>query len=327
MVTPGRKSALDTELVSTITRRVAIGGGVALTGLAGLTAAAYTISPHFFRQYFRELSAGSTPAARIPDIAQWPDAGLHAAWLGHSTVLLKVDGYTILTDPVFSNVAGISLGLVTVGVRRRVQPPLGLDKLPPIDLVLVSHAHMDHLDKPSLRALEGQRTHIVTASHTKDLFRSDRYAQATELGWGKSVQAGPALVRAFEVNHWGARMRTDTYRGYNGYTVEIGRRRILFGGDTALTGTFRSARFSSDIDLAIMPIGAYNPWIRFHCTPEQAWKMGEDAGAHYLLPVHHQTFNLSREPLLEPIERFVSAAGSRPERVALHSIGQEFHLT
>lgn len=309
-----------------VTRRVALGGGIALTGLAGLTAAAYTASPHFFRQYFRELAVGTATAPGIPEIAKWPDKGLHAAWLGHSTVLLKVDGYTVLTDPVFSAVAGISLGFMTVGVRRRVEVPVAMDKLPPIDLILLSHAHMDHLDRPSLRALESQHTHVVTASHTKDLFRWKRYAQVTELGWGQAVQAGEARVRAFEVNHWGARMRTDTYRGYNGYTVEVGKRRVLFGGDTAFTGTFKGARLAAEIDLAVMPIGAYNPWIRFHCTPEQAWRMGEDAGAHYLLPVHHQTFNLSREPVLEPINRFVDAAGSRPERIALHGIGQEFHL-
>jgi L-ascorbate metabolism protein UlaG (beta-lactamase superfamily) len=75
-----------------------------------------------------------------------------------------------------------------------------------------------------------------------------------------------------------------------------------------------------------MPIGAYNPWIRFHCTPEQAWRMGNDAGAEFLLPVHHQTFQLSREPYTEPIERFHAAAGSATNRIALSAIGQEFHL-
>ena len=114
---------------------------------------------------------------------------------------------------------------------------------------------------------------------------------------GASVrESAPAEMRAFEVNHWGARMRTDTYRGYNGYVIEAGRYRILFGGDTAATTAFRSVRTSRPVDLAVMPIGAYNPWIYYHCTPEQAWRMGNDAGAELFIPVHHQTFQLSREP-------------------------------
>ena len=75
-----------------------------------------------------------------------------------------------------------------------------------------------------------------------------------------------------------------------------------------------------------MPVGAYNPWIRSHCTPEQAWQMAQDAGAEFFLPVHHQTFTLSREPYFEPIERVCESAGNHPDRVALHRIGQQFHL-
>ena len=122
-------------------------------------------------------------------------------------------------------------------------------------------------------------------------------------------------------------MRTDTYRGYNGYLIEIGKRRIVFGGDTANTDTFRAIRSSRPVDLAIMPIGAYNPWIHVHCNPEQAWRMGSEAGAEHFLPVHHQTFVLSREPVKEPIERFVQAAGPHADRVLTHSIGDEAHLS
>src|SRR5262249_26230344 len=132
-------------------------------------------------------------------------------------------------------------------------------------------------------------------------------------------------IRAFRVNHWGARMRRDSYRGFNGYTVDAGRYRVLFGGDTAATDTFRGLHTSRPFDLAIMPIGAYNPWIRNHCTPEQSWRMANDAGADVFLPVHHQTFKLGREGYFEPIERLIHAAGPRPERIALHRIGQEFH--
>src|SRR5207253_7927859 len=153
----------------------------------------------------------------------------------------------------------------------------------------------------------------VTAARTADLLRASRYSAVHELGWGDRVQAGAAEIRAFEVNHWGARMRTDTYRGFNGYTIEAGGHRILFGGDTAATTAFRSLRTSRSFDLAIMPVGAYDPWIHFHCTPEQAWRMANDAGAEYFLPVHHQTFALSSEPYLEPISRLYAVAGSESE--------------
>jgi L-ascorbate metabolism protein UlaG (beta-lactamase superfamily) len=207
-----------------------------------------------------------------------------------------------------------------------VAPALRLVELPRIDLILLSHAHFDHFDIPSLRTLESRRTTVITAAHTSDLLRGNRYAAVRELSWGERVQAGPAAVRAFEVNHWGARMRNDTHRGFNGYVIEIGRYRIVFGGDTADTPLFRGLRTSQPFDLAIMPVGAYNPWIRYHATPEQAWRMAEEAGAELFLPVHHQTFRLSSEPYLEPIERTYAAARGRPERVAIERIGQEFRL-
>jgi L-ascorbate metabolism protein UlaG (beta-lactamase superfamily) len=121
-------------------------------------------------------------------------------------------------------------------------------------------------------------------------------------------------------------MRSDTYRGYNGYTLEIGRYRILFAGDTAITRDFRTVKTSRPYDLAIMPIGAYNPWIYYHCTPEEALQMAEDAGSEFILPVHHQTFRLSREPYREPIERLLNAV-QREDRIALRQIGQEFQLS
>src|SRR2546425_806981 len=301
-------------------------GGVGLTGLAGAGMMAYRAAPAFWKQFSKEMGRPILPAGHTPRPHQWPDRGLFAAWLGHATVLLKVDGTTILTDPVFSDRVGLTLGPLTLGLKRLVAPPLELRQLPPIDLVLLSHAHMDHFDIPTLRALEKRSTRVVTAAKTSDLLRVGGYSSVTELGWGERTRIGPLTLRAFEVNHWGARMRSDTYRGYNGYLIEAGRYQILFAGDTAVTTAFRALRTSRTADLAIMPVGAYNPWIRFHCTPEQAWQMGNDAGAEFIIPVHHQTFQLSREPLKEPIERLYAAAGKNTHRVALDTIGQEFKV-
>ena len=288
----------------------------------------------FLRQaapaFFRELSHEYSRETLIPDFTPhpklWSAEGLHAAWLGHTTVLLKIDGFTILTDPVFSSRVGLSVGPLTVGIKRLIAVALPPEDLPPIDMILLSHAHMDHFDLPSLRSLEGPRTQIVTAVHTSDLLRVRRYGHVHEVRWNESVVVGPAKVTAFEVAHWGARMRGDTYRGYNGYVLEIGKRRIVFGGDTAYTDSFKRVKTSQPVDLAIMPIGAYDPWIRVHCNPEQAVQMANHAGAEFILPVHHQTFQLSREPKFEPIERALAAVGSATERICLRSIGQEFHL-
>jgi L-ascorbate metabolism protein UlaG (beta-lactamase superfamily) len=263
----------------------------------------------------------------IPDPSQWDDRGLYAAWLGHSTVLLKIDGVVVLTDPILSERAGLDLGVVTVGIRRRVAPALSLEHLPRPDLILLSHAHMDHFDMPSLRRLADPSTTIVTARNTSDLLRPERYRRVVELGWGESTRVQDVECQAFEVNHWGARYHSDTWRGYNGYTLSNGRYRVLFGGDTAMTDGFRRLRGARSYDLAIMPIGAYFPRVYYHCTPEQAWQMGNDAGAERFLPVHHQTFELGREPINEPIERFYTAAGNQADRIALSSIGQQVQIS
>jgi L-ascorbate metabolism protein UlaG (beta-lactamase superfamily) len=270
----------------------------------------------------RKLPMAAAPF--VPHPKKWPDQGLHAAWLGHSTVLLKLDGFTILTDPILGARCGVRMGPVTVGLKRMVAPALVRSQLPPIDLILLSHAHFDHFDLATLRSLERSGAAVVTARNTSDLLRTKRYKSVQEIGWGESVRVGPLTILGLPVKHWGARMRTDTHRGFNGYLIESQHHRVVFGGDTAYTDTFRALRGSRPVDLAILPIGAYDPWIHVHCSPEQAWRMGADCGADYLLPVHHQTFRLSREPYYEPVERFVASAGTRPERVVVTRIGQEW---
>ncbi|MFN0104300.1 MAG: MBL fold metallo-hydrolase [Bryobacteraceae bacterium] len=304
-------------------RRGLLGGAAALGG--ALAWNWNRIPFGFVQQYWREMDRQIMTPSNTPDPKSWPDKGVHAAWLGHSTVLMKIDGVTVLTDPVFSARAGIDLFLFTLGVKRLIDPAMEMKKLPHIDLILVSHAHMDHLDVPSLRALENKGTRVITARETSDLFRPSRYQSLQELGWNESTQAGAVRVTGLEVNHWGARMRTDTQRGYNGYLIQVGSRQVLFAGDTANTGAFRRLPGNAKPELAIFPIGAYNPWIRYHCNPEQAWRMVNEARAEVVLPVHHQTFSLSREPLKEPIERFYAAAGTADKRIGWQEIGATFH--
>lgn len=325
-IDPGARNLFETTQEQRVAqrrfrRRSWIGGvglGVGIT--AGLI---YRQTPAFWHQYAREFGRPLEKSPFRPALGKWSTEGLHAAWLGHSTVLLQVDGFTILTDPVLSDRVGLGLGPLTLGLKRLYLPALALDQLPPIDLILLSHAHMDHFDVPTLRALENRKVEVVTARWTSDLLRPDRYKRVQEVGWNQCVQVGPARIRGLEVRHWGARMRTDNWRGYNGYSIETGKWRILFAGDTALTDRFRQ---TGEHHLALMPIGAYNPWIANHCSPEQAWRMANDARAAHVLPIHHMTFTLSREPLYEPIERFHKAAGSDDKRIGVSFIGQELSL-
>jgi len=287
---------------------------------------AFRAGPILWQRMSEDRKRTVEPSPRVPALAAWPVEGVQAAWIGHSTVVIRVDGFTIVTDPVFSTRIGIGIGPFVLGMKRLVYPAVDLPDFPVPDLILLSHAHMDHLDLPSLRVLENPRTSVITAVNTSDLLRVKRYRSVHELRWDESRQAGPAKIRAFEVKHWGARTRTDVHRGYNGYVIDAGRYRIVFGGDTAYTDTFRRIRSSKPVDLAIMPIGAYDPWIHAHCNPEQAFAMANHAGAEFVLPVHHQTFKLSSEPNREPIERLLLAAGSAPERIPVREIGDEFRL-
>lgn len=283
----------------------------------------FQAAPIFWRRMLEDRKRPIKASPVVPRVSAWRGEGVQAAWIGHSTVLISIDGFTILTDPVFSARIGIRIGPLTVGLKRLVSPAVQLPQLPIPDLILLSHAHMDHLDRPSLRKLENRKTIVITAVGTSDLLRVKRYKAVHELRWGESR---PANVRALEVKHWGARTRTDVHRGYNGYLIEAGRYRIVFGGDTAYTDLFRGVRSSKPVDLAIMPIGAYDPWIHAHCNPEQALAMANHAGAEFLLPVHHRTFKLSSEPYEEPIERLLLATGLAEERIAVREIGEEFYL-
>jgi L-ascorbate metabolism protein UlaG (beta-lactamase superfamily) len=258
------------------------------------------------------------PARQRPEPGSWPHDQLTAAWLGHATVLLNLLGSWILTDPALERRIGLGRGLAKVGPRRLVEPALRPNELPPIDLVLLSHAHMDHTDLGTLRWLPAT-TPVVVQRGNGDLVR--RFHQVRELAWGEQTAISEVRIESTEARHWGARMITDTGRGYGGYLIEKQGRTVLFAGDTAYTDVLAPLGQRGRIDLAILPIGAYDPWIANHASPEQAWAMFKALGAEYVLPVHHSTFRLSREPVEEPITRFLAAAGRERWRVVASEIG------
>jgi L-ascorbate metabolism protein UlaG (beta-lactamase superfamily) len=284
---------------------------------------------HLFHEWTIESWRPIAPAFAKPEPSKWSNTQLTIAWLGHSTVLINFFGITILTDPVFFSRVGIRLLGITMGPKRLTAPALAFHDLPHIDIILLSHAHFDHLDLRTLSCFD-ETTGVITAHATSDLLKRTRFSDITELNWGESktlsATAGEIVIAAFPVKHWGARTQHDTHRGYNGYLIERNGRRIIFDGDTAMTESFAALRRHGPIDVAIMSISAYNPWIQSHCTPEQAVQMANAAGARFVVPVHHQTFRLSFEPFREPIERFQAALSKTPERIALREIGETFVL-
>lgn len=256
-------------------------------------------------------------ATRWAEIAPLP--GLSGTcWLGHNSVLLAVDGVTVLLDPVLGERIGVRIPGLTVGPARlvpRVVPHV--DALPTPDLILISHAHFDHLDIPTLTALASKNTHVITAAETADLI-PDGFASVHELDWGESRRVLGLNITALRPNHWGARTMWDRHRGYNGYLVESPRARWLYAGDTALTQNFHGL---GTLDLGIFGIGAYNPWIHAHASPEQVWDMAHHSGSTRLLPVHHSTFKLSDEPAHEPMDRLQAAAGRDQDRILIPTLG------
>jgi L-ascorbate metabolism protein UlaG (beta-lactamase superfamily) len=258
-----------------------------------------------------------------PDFREWERHELAAAWIGHATIVMRLAGMTILTDPVFSCRIGVGLGVLTAGPKRLVEPAVKLTDLPPIDLILISHAHFDHLDRPTLARLP-KRTPVVTAVRTRDLLTDLGFRHVHELAWDRRLTLGtperPLAITALEPDHWGARTFHDMQRSYNAYLLRdvATDRKMLFGGDTAFTHAFDR---HGPVDLAMLGIGAYDPYVAAHATPEQAWAMAQAIPARRLLPFHHSTFKLSFEPTGEPIERLIAAAGNQADQVVVRQVG------
>ncbi len=276
-------------------------------------------------------SADTEPAPFHPDPKSWDDSTITAAWIGHATVLINFYGTKIITDPVFSSRVGPSfIRLGTFGPKRLVAPALRIEELPPLDLILLSHAHFDHLDLASLRRM-GRHVPIIMAKNTSDLLGDLGNKELHELDWEEKITMGDLTVEGLRVNHFGWRYpwEQDRSRGnhdgrsFNGYLLSKKGRHIVFGGDTAYQEYFKILANRNIVpELAILPIGAYDPWIFVHANPEQAVAMANHMGAKSILPVHWHTFTLSNEPIDEPIERLKQALSLHSPQLALDAIGK-----
>jgi L-ascorbate metabolism protein UlaG (beta-lactamase superfamily) len=266
------------------------------------------------------LAPTLTPPSR-PRVCVAPGE-IGVTFIGHATVLIEMDGVTMLTDPVLAQRLFV--------VKRIVAPGLPAGGLPEVDLVLVSHGHHDHLHVPTHRRLPKRDTIAVVAQNLSDLVGSAGYARVVELGWGNQLEHKGIKITALEVNHWGTRGLLPDRRGYAGFLIEGPSGRVFFPGDTAYTPLFREYGERFAIDVAVLPIGAYQPasFRRVHMNPEDAWQAFLDLRARYLVPIHWGTFVLSYEPPDEPprwICRLAEESGRESQLALLeHGEGRAF---
>jgi len=265
-----------------------------------------------------KLTSRPEPSPRfIPDVEpsipprRVEGSGLRATLVNHSTVLLQQNGSNILTDPIWSERAS---PLSWAGPRRRRKPGVAWDDLPPIDVVLISHNHYDHLDLPTLRRLaaRGDSTFIVPAGVAR-LLRSRNIGPVHELDWGEELSHSGSTIHCVPSFHSSSRGIYDRNRTlWCGYLIECQGRTVYYAGDTAFGAHFGwiRERFGSP-RLALLPIGAYEPrWFmsRVHMAPGDAVKAHEILAARTSIAIHHGTFQLADEGLDTPRKKLAACA-------------------
>ncbi|MDD4866089.1 MAG: MBL fold metallo-hydrolase [Mycobacterium sp.] len=277
----------------------------------------------------------SRPAAPIPLSAPGifdDDPGrLAVSWLGHSTALLEIDGYRVLTDPVWSRRCSPS---DVIGPVRLHPPPVELEALPALDAVIISHDHYDRLDVDTVMALaHTQRASFFVPIGVGAHLRAWGIPQhrIVELDWNQKAPVDELTVICLPARHFSGRFRERNTTLWASWAVIGPSRRAYFGGDTGYTKSF--AEIGADhgpFDLTLMPIGAYNPaWPDIHMTPEEAVRAhldvtasGSASGSALLVPIHWGTFRLAPHPWAEPVERLIEAAHAADIEVVVPLPGQ-----
>jgi L-ascorbate metabolism protein UlaG (beta-lactamase superfamily) len=235
-------------------------------------------------------------------------------FVGHAAFLIQVAGTTVLTDPVYSRRAS---PVRFAGPRRVREPGVRLDDLPAISLVLLSHNHYDHCDLTTLRLLE-RRFHpaLVTPLGNGRLLRPAGIRQVEEIDWWETASAAPLPITLTPAQHFSARSMFDRNRAlWGGFVIQAGGHRILFAGDTGYGPHLREIAVRlGPIDLALLPIGAYEPrWFMkdIHMTPAEAVQAHLDLGARQSIAMHFGTFQLTPEGIDEPVRELEKALRER----------------
>jgi L-ascorbate metabolism protein UlaG (beta-lactamase superfamily) len=262
-----------------------------------------------------------TGTPRAPVLTSPDEIGV--TFIGHSSFLVQIGGLNLLVDPVFAT------WLVVLGRIRR--PGVAIRDLPPIDAVLLSHAHMDHLNLPSLRKIirhtrnvSGRAPEVVVPWGVADLVSDLGFARVHTLEWWQSLQLGNVDVTMTPAKHWGARKMTDTYRGFGGYVLRSGAQTLYHSGDTAYFDGFRQIAERLAPKIALLPIGAYSPdqFRNVHTSPEDALQAFIDLRAATMIPMHFGTFCLSAEPMEEPLPRLLAAANREGMDSQMHPLAE-----
>ncbi len=245
-------------------------------------------------------------------------------FIGHSSFLLQAGGLGLLVDPVFAT--------RLIVLRRQRRAGVRVRDLPKVDAVLLTHAHMDHLNRPSLRAIcremrrRGQPAPLaIVPNGVSDLVQDLGFRDVRELRWWEETELGPLTVTATPCQHWGARMFKDTHRGFGGYALAAdGMPTVYHSGDTAYFAGFHEIANRLHPDIALLPIGAYFPdtYRSVHTSPEDALQAFVDLGAGTMIPMHFNTFRLGREPMSEPLPRLLTAATKAGLRDAMHPLAE-----
>ena len=248
-----------------------------------------------------------TGTTRSPVLSGRGQLGI--TFIGHSSFFLQLGGQNFVIDPNFAQWLFV--------LKRLRRPGLRIADLPAIDAVLVSHAHFDHLHRPSLRAIAratrrkcGRAPVLIVPRHLHDLVFDLGYEKTVELGWWQSVAIGEVEITAVPANHWGARIIRDMHRGFCGFVLRSSGHSVYHSGDTAYFEGFSEIASRLSPEIALLPIGAYQPpsFRAVHMSPEDALQAFRDMRARLLIPMHYGTFKLSQEPMEEPAQRLLQEA-------------------
>ncbi|MCB0931732.1 MAG: MBL fold metallo-hydrolase [Mycobacterium sp.] len=268
----------------------------------------------------------SRPRAAIPMASPMlcaAPAPLAVTWLGHATALLEIDGYRLLTDPVWSERCSPSSAF---GPQRLHPPPVDLDALPALDAVVISHDHYDHLDMRTVQVLaRTQRAPFVVplgvGAHLREWgIPADR---VVELDWNTSTQVGEITLACTPARHFSGRFLSRNNTLWSSWAILGPHHRAYFGGDSGYTRSFADIGSQyGPFDLTLLPIGAYNKsWPDIHMNPEEAVQAHRDLDGGLLVPIHWGTFRLAPHPWAEPPERLIVAAAEAGVNVAIPKPG------
>lgn len=282
-----------------------------------------TVSDFLFKKSAR------VPQAPLPvesPLEAWKipsNTGLRVTWLGHSTTLIEIDGLRILTDPVWGERASPSS---LVGPRRFHKTPVAIHQLPPLDVVLVSHDHYDHLDYQAIRELAVRDVPFVTSLGVGAHLEAwgVRRERITELDWWEEASFGGLVVTATPSRHFSGRGLVRNGTLWSSWVMKTERHAVFFSGDTGLTEEFRAiGQRKGPFDLVMLEVGAYHPaWGDIHLGPDNAILAHEMLGSGTLLPVHWGTFDLAVHPWQEPAETLARHAEKSGLRLLTPRVGR-----